>query len=149
MIPPEPLDEPAPTAAPGGHLSAEQLRRHLVARVRTARERVQVLEAQRPAPAVLVTRVGATVAEAQRVIDLERAEADVRAEALGRVVARRAGELLAEAEAEARVLRAVATWLRQVPAGVFVPQLPTEGGAIAAPVVVAAPVLAALEARAS
>lgn len=149
MIPPEPLEGPAPVARPVGSLSAEQLHRHLVARVAVALEQLRALEAQQLAPVVLVTSVGATVVEAQRLIDAERTESELRSEAFGRVAARRGGELMAEAEAEARILRAVATWLRLVSASAFLPMVPTGAPSVAASTVVAPPVLAALEARAS
>jgi hypothetical protein len=122
MTPPDSTAEtpaaPVAGARPAGsigHLSpTELLHRHLTDRVAGARERVRFLEQQRHAPDLLVTRFGATVADAQRLLDEERVDADVRGAALARVVEARSAELLAEAEAEAHVLRAVAVWLLQV-----------------------------------
>ena len=122
MTPPDstPKTTAAPVVGAGlggpiGHLSStELLHRHLTDRVAVARERVRTLEQQRPAPDLLVTRFGATVADAQRLLDEERVDAEVRGAALARVVEARSAEMLAEAEEEAHVLRAVAVWLLQV-----------------------------------
>jgi hypothetical protein len=149
MIPPDTLEGPARDDRPGALLSAEQLRRHLLERLEAAREELRALERRRPAPTVLVNRVGAAVAEAQRSIEAERAESELRSDALGRVAARRGSLLIAGAEAEARILRAVATWLRQVPAGALGAGAAVVEAVPAPPMPETAPVLAAMAARAS
>jgi hypothetical protein len=150
MMPPEPIDGPAPRPTPAPlqsgrsaspSLRTELLHRHLVARVAAAREQVRCLEQPTQAPEALVARFGATVVEAQRALAAERLEADRRATVFGRVAEDRGAQLLAEAEAEARILRAAATWLRQVVAAGAVPT--------ATETAVAVPVLAPVEARAS
>jgi hypothetical protein len=113
-----PSSGPSRTGGSGRTVRNELLRRHLIARVGAAREQLRALEDHDQAPAALVARVGATVAEAQRAIAAEHAEARTRSAALLRIADVRAAEILADADAEARVLRAMVTWLRQVPVGV-------------------------------
>ena len=160
MTSPEPITEPAPVAPAlavglGGsdaRLRTELVHRHLVARVAAARRQVEELDQQRrdERPEQLVASVGATVVEVRRRLSIERADAELRAEAFERAARRRGAEIIAEAEAEARVLRAAAAWVRQVrlsgpessPATTLVTPVAV---AVAAPL----PVLAAVEARAS
>jgi hypothetical protein len=148
MTSPEPITGPSHPDAPAavgrdradGRLRIELLHRHLVARVADARRQLEELEGGDRVPEEVVARVGATVAEARRQLSREREEAQLQDEAFERAARRRGAQMLAEAEAEARVLRASATWLRQ--ARLAGPQLSP------APVVVA-PRLAVVEARAS
>ena len=159
MTSPEPITEPAP-AVPAlavgldrsdARLRTELMHRHLVARVAATRRQVEELDQQRRDRAVGAAGggVGATVVEVRRRLSIERADAELRAEAFERAARRRGDEIIAEAEAEARVLRAAAAWVRQArlsgpessPATTVVPSL--------APVAAPLPVLAAVEARAS
>jgi hypothetical protein len=150
MTLPESLDGPASSPPPrrpgrsGGRLCPELLHRHLVARVAAAREQLRALDERRQAPDVLVSRFGATVADAQRVLAEERADAQARDDAMLRAARHRAEQLLVDAETEARVLRAVIAWLGQVPASPVSSPSP-----VAVPVQVVAPMPAAAEARAS
>lgn len=130
------------------------LHRHLVERVAEARDRLRALEEQRQAPDVLVTRFGATVADAQRLLAEERADADRWGDALSRVAEDRGSAMVTAAEHEARVLRAMALWLLQVetpaPSVGHAPE--AEPGPDRAPtrrVDPVAPVLVRVEARAS
>ncbi len=80
------------------------------------RRRIEELEALERAdrdPDELAVTVGATVVEARRRLSAERAEAALRSEAFERAARRRGAEIVGEAEAEARVLRAAASWVRQ------------------------------------
>lgn len=122
----------------------ELLHHHLLARVAAAREQLRTLEERRQAPEVLVSRFGATVADAQRLLVEERAEAELRGDALLRAAAHRSEEVVADAETEARVLRAVVAWLGQLPATSAPCPAP-----VALPMQILTPVLAAVEARAS
>jgi len=149
MTSPEPINWPtiASSAADpdSGTLRTELLHRHLVARVAAARRQVEELEELTEPGAstrTLVASVGATVAEARRSLSLERADAELRVEAFERAARRRGAELLAEAEAEARVLQAAAAWLRQA-------RLAGPASSVPAPLTVAPLALAAVEARAS
>ena len=88
MTPPDMLDEQAadrsttlPTGPPwsdragtDANLRTELVHRHLAARIGVAEEQLQILEDHSPAPEVLVARFGATITEAQAVLDRERAE---------------------------------------------------------------------------
>ena len=94
-------------------LRAELVHRHLVARVAATRRRIEELERADRDPDELAVSVGATVVEARRRLSAERAEAALRSEAFERAARRRGAEIVAEAEAEARVLRAAASWVRQ------------------------------------
>jgi hypothetical protein len=123
MTPPGPHDGLVPTVegpttrpmVPS--LEAETLHRHLRHRVAIAHEQLRALEDRTQAPDALVARFGATVAETQRSLLEERTQAERRVAALRSSARQRAEQLVAEAEAEARVLRAVATWLGRVPVG--------------------------------
>jgi hypothetical protein len=151
MTSPEPLTGPSHPVAtagigrdhPEGRLRAELLQRHLVARVTDARRQIEDLERTARAPEAVAMTVGATVVEARRRLAIERAASELRVEAFERAARRRGAEIIAEADAEARVLRAAASWLRQ--ARLAGPQSPPALAAAPAPV----PVLAAVEARAS
>jgi hypothetical protein len=133
-------------------LRTELLHRHFVARVAATRRRIEELEELERTtadPDELAVSVGATVVEARRRLSAERAEADLRSEAFERAARRRGAEIVAEAEAEARVLRAAASWVRQ--ASLAGPEAAPVTAPAADPVRVATPqpVLAAVEARAS
>jgi hypothetical protein len=136
MTPPEMLDEPGSTLPTGppwsdretadANLRTELVHRHLLARLSVAEEQLQILEDQSPAPEALVARFGATITEAQRVLDGERAEVAGRAEGRRRASEARAAELVTRAEAEAAAIREVVAQLRS-------PALPTGPGDVAAP----------------
>ena len=123
MSPLEPLVEPTSILSAGsvsdrsGRTRAEHLHRHLSARLAAAQEELGQLDERGDAPEVLVARFGATVSDAQQTLAREWAEEDQRSSALRRAAEAHARQLIADAESEARVLRAVATWLRQVPLG--------------------------------
>ena len=124
MISPDLVVEPTSILSPGsapadrsGGTRAELLHRHLAARVAAAREQLLSLDGPVDAPDVLIARFGATVAEAQRTLAEEWTEEEQRAATLHRAAEARADQVIADAESEARVLRAVATWLRKVPLG--------------------------------
>jgi hypothetical protein len=148
MTSPEPITGPSHPAMPAGigrdradgRLRTELLHRHLVARVADVRRQIHEIERSARDPEDVVASVGATVVEARRQLSLERAEAELRVEAFERAARGRGVEMLAEAEAEARVLKASATWLRQARLA---------GPQHAAAPVAAAPRLAVVEARAS
>lgn len=122
-MPPEPIAEPTLLTAPGapgvdrrtGSLRAELLHRHLEARLASARAELRRREEAALPPDELVARFGATVADAQRTLAAERAAAEAASCALLHGAQARATQLVADAEAEARALRAVATWLRHEP----------------------------------
>lgn len=124
MTPPEMLDETASALPPGPpwpdqhgddvDLRTELVHRHLHARLTVAEEQIQILEDHSPAPEVLVSRFTATIQEAQRVLDAERAEVTVRAESRREASEARAAELLDRARAEASAIREVAAQLRGV-----------------------------------
>lgn len=124
MTPPEMLDETASSVPAGStgpdrqdadaDLRTELLHRHLHARLGVAEEQIQILEDRSPAPVVLVGRFTATIQGAQRVLDLERAEVTVRAEARRATSEARAAEVLDRARAEASSIREVAARLRGV-----------------------------------
>ncbi len=157
MTSPEPITEPAP-AVPAlalgldrsdTRLRTELMHRHLVARVAATRRQVEELDrqlrAERSEPQV--AGIGATVVEVRRRLSVERADAELRAEAFERAARCRGDEIIAEAEAEARVLRAAAVWVRQ--ARLSGPEASPVIPSLVAPLAAPAPVLAAVEARAS
>ena len=88
------------------------LHRHLTARLASARDELRALEDHSVDPDALVVQVGARVADAQRAVAAERTESDRRSLALLQVADEHAAQVVAEAEAEAHVLRAAAAWLR-------------------------------------
>jgi hypothetical protein len=114
---------------PGGALRAERVHRYLVARLRSARHELRELEARREAPAAVVAWVGSLVSERQREVEARRAEGEARAEALVRAAEERVQELVGGAESEARALRAVAVWLRQLGGAPADPVGPLPAGA--------------------
>jgi hypothetical protein len=99
----------------GSTARTELLHRHLVARLQAARSELRQLQEGADVSEDLVMWLGAVVADRRRELDASRAETRHQAEALVRAADARAAELIASAEAEARVLRAMATWLRSVP----------------------------------
>jgi hypothetical protein len=139
------LDEQAadrPTTLPTGppwsdrastdaNLRTELVHRHLAARIGVAEEQLQVLEDHSPAPEVLVARFGATITEAQAVLDRERAAGDLRVEHR-----RQVSELLAKALAEATAILEVAAQVRATTATGATPRMPVARAA--APVAPAA-----------
>jgi hypothetical protein len=102
-------------AQQGSTARAELLHRHLVARLQAAKSELRQLEGGAEVPEELVLWLGAVVAERRSDVEASRAEIRDRAVALVRAADARAAELVAAAESEARVLRAVGTWLRSVP----------------------------------
>jgi hypothetical protein len=102
-------------AREGSTARTELLHRHLVARIEAARGELRQLQEGDDVPEELVAWLGAVVAERRRELEASRAAARDRAAALVRAADARAAELIESAETEARVLRAVATWLRGVP----------------------------------
>ena len=146
MTTPEMLDEHAadrstelPTGPPwsdrvsaDANLRTELVHRHLMARLVVAEEQIRLLEDHSPAPEVLVARFGATIGEAQRVLDGERTDAARRVEHRRQDTELRVSELLASALAEA-------TAILQVAAGVRATAV-TVGALAATPVVDAPPV---------
>lgn len=147
MTSPEMLDEQAardasttlPTGPPwsdrvsaDANLRTELVHRHLMARLGVAEEQLQILEDHSPAPEVLVARFAATVAEAQAVLDSERAEAAVRVEHRRQDTELRVSELLAKALAEATAILEVAAEVRASTATAGVAAVPAP---VPAPVV--------------
>lgn len=106
----------APPASSGAVLRTDLLHRHLSARVAAARETLDILEARTPAADdKLVHWFTARVAEAQEVLDQERAESErASAERLD-AARRRAATIVIDAEGEARVLLDVAARLGRAP----------------------------------
>jgi hypothetical protein len=131
MTSPETAPSGNPTAAPAGAvgvaaqpassgavLRTDLLHRHLSARVAAARETLDILEARTPAADdELVHWFAARVAEAQEVLDQERAEAQRHADERLEAARLEATTIVIDAEGEARVLRAVAAQLRDEPVG--------------------------------
>jgi hypothetical protein len=108
----------APPTSSGAVLRTDLLHRHLSARVAAARETLDILEARTPAADdKLVHWFAARVAEAQEVLDQERAEAQRRRDERLAAARRRATTIVIDAEGEARVLRSVAAQLGQAPVG--------------------------------
>jgi hypothetical protein len=127
MMPRELVAEPSTVLAAGtstydsseGTLRLELVHRHLAARIETAEERLRMLEERNPSvDDVLVARFGGTVASAQRSLAAERVDSELRSAALLRVAHDRAAKAVADADAQASLLRVIAEWLRQVPLGV-------------------------------
>jgi hypothetical protein len=109
---------PAPS---GAVLRTDLLHRHLSARVTAARETLDILEARTPAADDrLVHWFTARVAEAQEVLDQERAESQRLSADRLEAARRRAATIVIDAEGEARVLLAVAAQLGQAPVGAAV-----------------------------
>lgn len=106
----------APPASSGAVLRTDLLHRHLSARVAAARETLDILEARTPAADdALVHWFTARVAEAQDVLDQERAESQrLSAERL-EAARLRAATIVIDAEGEARVLLEVAAHLGEAP----------------------------------
>lgn len=104
---------PAPS---GAVLRTDLLHRHLAARVAAARETLDILEARTPAADdQLVHWFSARVAEAQQVLDQERAEARRRGDERLEAARLRAATIVIDAEGEARVLLDVAARLGRAP----------------------------------
>ncbi len=91
------------------------MHRHLRIELLLARAELAALEAQ-AAPTPLIDEqaiaVGTRIADARRTIAAARRAFEVRARALLEVADERAAEMVADADAEAHVLRAAAAWLR-------------------------------------
>ena len=135
MTPPDMLDEQAAdrsTTVPTGpswsdragtdaNLRTELVHRHLAARIGVAEEQLQILEDHSPAPEVLVARFGATITEAQAVLDRERAEVAVRVEHRRQDTELQISELLAKALAEATAILEVAAEVRATTATAATP----------------------------
>jgi hypothetical protein len=108
----------APPSSSGAVLRTDLLHRHLSARVAAARETLDILEARTPAADdELVHWFAARVAEAQEVLDQERAESQHLAAERLEAARLEATTIVIDAEGEARVLRSVAAQLRQAPVG--------------------------------
>jgi hypothetical protein len=141
MTHPDMLDEQAAdrsTALPTGpswsdrastdaNLRTELVHRHLMARIGVAEEQLRILEDHSPAPEVLVARFGATITEAQAVLDRERAEAAVRVEHRRQDTELRISELLGKALAEATAILEVAAEVRAATATLREPVAPAVG----------------------
>jgi hypothetical protein len=117
------------------HLRTELVHRHLMARIGVAEEQLRILEDHSPAPDVLVTRFGATITEAQTVLERERAEVALRIEHRRQDTELQVSELLAKALAEATAILEVAAEVRATTAAAHVTGSPS-----GAPLAPAAPV---------
>jgi hypothetical protein len=111
--PVDPIVDAVPTVTRATR--AELVHRHLVARLQAARAELHELGAQVGAPDELVSWLGTVVAERRDQVELARAERHLRADAVLAAADEEAAGLVAAAEVEARVLRAVALWLEAEP----------------------------------
>jgi hypothetical protein len=117
----DPHPSPGSTLRRRPHIPKSEVARlvklRLEARVAEVREQLDEASARRQAPDQLVSLFGATVAEAQRALDRDRAVAERLSAALVRAADEQGREMIGQAEAESRLLRSLAAGLRQAPTG--------------------------------